>query len=60
MEAPLTTSSPVCGGEMEPRGRARRGRAVYTCTECGHETVVDVVDERGDEDEPVHDDDGAR
>lgn len=49
MEAPLTMSCPVCGGEMEPRGRARRGGAVYTCTECGHETVVDTEGEAPDE-----------
>jgi transposase-like protein len=42
MEAPLTESCPVCGGEMEPRGRARRGRAVYTCTECGHEMFIEA------------------
>ncbi|HEU5298910.1 MAG TPA: hypothetical protein VFW08_05380 [bacterium] len=49
MEAPLTASCPLCGGEMEPRGRARRGREVYTCTECGHEAVVDGGADDGDE-----------
>ncbi|HXF82681.1 MAG TPA: hypothetical protein VNN19_08015 [bacterium] len=42
MEEPLTAVCPLCGGEMEPRGRARRGRAVYTCTECGHETILEA------------------
>lgn len=45
MEAPLTEPCPVCGGEMEPRGHARRGRAVYTCTECGHEMIVEASEE---------------
>lgn len=27
---------------MEPRGRVRRGLAVYTCTECGHEMVIEA------------------
>lgn len=35
---------------MEPRGRARRGQAVYTCTECGHETIIDTGGETPDED----------
>ena len=50
MEAPLTEPCPVCGGEMEPRGRVRRGRAVYTCTECGHEMVIEA-DREGEEPE---------
>jgi DNA-binding PadR family transcriptional regulator len=74
MEEPLTVICPLCGGEMEPRGRARRGRAVYTCTECGHETILEagtiapaeerLLDEIDDEDDDaaadaLEDEDGA-
>lgn len=54
MEVPLTEPCPVCGADMEPRGRARRGRAVYTCPECGYEMEAGVErepDDEGDEDE---------
>lgn len=51
MEFPLTTPCPQCGAEMEPRGRARRGRAVYVCPECGYEMEMDLVEEPGAEDD---------
>ena len=37
MELPLTEPCPKCGGEMEPHGKARRGKAIYVCPECGYE-----------------------
>lgn len=43
MEVPLTQPCPDCGAEMEPSGRARRGRALYTCPECGYE--METLDE---------------
>ncbi len=37
---------------MEPRERARRGRAVYVCPDCGHEMEAgDDPGEPADEDE---------
>ncbi len=54
MEFPLTAPCPQCGAEMEPRGRARRGRAVYVCPECGYEMEMDLVEESGGEDDDIH------
>lgn len=52
MEFPLTVACPQCGSEMEPRSKARRGRAVYVCPECGHEMEADEdLGEPADEDE---------
>lgn len=52
MEFPLTAECPQCGSEMEPRGQAQRGRAVYVCPDCGHEMdAADDVGEPADEDE---------
>jgi len=37
---------------MEPRGRARRGRPVYVCPECGYEMEAgDDIGAPADEDE---------
>lgn len=52
VEFPLTAPCPQCGSEMEPRERARRGRAVYVCPDCGHEMeAADDVGVPADEDE---------
>lgn len=50
MELPLTAPCPQCGSEMEPRGQARRGRAVYVCPECGFEMEAgDEIEQPPDE-----------
>lgn len=51
MEFPLTEPCPQCGSEMEPRGKARRGRAIYVCPECGYEMEVTQEFEEPVEDE---------
>ncbi|MDQ7820562.1 MAG: hypothetical protein QN173_06225 [Armatimonadota bacterium] len=57
MEFPLTAPCPQCGAEMEPRGRARRGRAVYVCPDCGYEMEMDLLEEAAPEDEEPEDGD---
>jgi len=62
MEVPLTEPCPVCGAEMEPRGRTRRGRAIYTCPECGYEMETEPerdldVGEAEEDEQDVDEDD---
>jgi DNA-directed RNA polymerase subunit RPC12/RpoP len=42
---------------MEPTGRARHGRTVYTCPECGHEMETPEREEDGEDEEVENDSD---
>lgn len=57
MEVPLTQPCPDCGADMEPTGRARHGRTVYTCPECGHEMETPEREEDGEDEEVENDSD---